>query len=57
MIDAVVPSGDEDQLAARLAAYIEAGATEVAVSPFGCGPDPEQNLADCWEVLGGIARG
>lgn len=57
MIDAVVPSGDEDQLAARLAAYVEAGASEVAVSPFGCGPNPEQNLADCWEVLSGIARG
>jgi 5,10-methylenetetrahydromethanopterin reductase len=57
MIDAVVPAGNEPELGARLQAYIDAGASEVAVSPFGCGPDPEQNLEECWEVLGGIARG
>jgi len=57
MVDAVIPSGDEDTLATRLAAYLDAGADEVAVSPFGCGPDPAGNLDDCWEVLGAIARG
>ena len=57
MIDAVIPSGDEDTLSARLGAYLEAGADEVAVSPFGCGPDPAAYLDDCWEVLGGLARG
>ncbi len=57
MIDAVIPSGDEDRLAARLDAYVEAGADEVAVSPFACGPDSERNLEDCWELLGALARG
>lgn len=57
MIDAVIPAGDEDTLAAQLSAYLDAGASEVAVSPFGCGPEPARNLEDCWEVLGGIARG
>ncbi len=42
MIDAVVPAGDEAELPARLQAYVDAGASEVAVSPFGCGPEPEQ---------------
>jgi hypothetical protein len=38
-------------------AYLDAGASEVVLSPFGCGADPEKNLDEAMEVLGGIARG
>jgi alkanesulfonate monooxygenase SsuD/methylene tetrahydromethanopterin reductase-like flavin-dependent oxidoreductase (luciferase family) len=54
--DAVVPSGDRDAIAATVAEYIDAGADEVVLSPYGCGPDPERNLDDALEVLGDIAR-
>lgn len=57
MIDDVVPYGDEDALAAHVQSYLDAGADEVVLSPFGCGPDPEKNLDELMEVLGGIARG
>jgi F420-dependent oxidoreductase-like protein len=50
MIDAVVPWGNEDALAARIGEYFDAGAGEVMVSPFGA---PIDTLM---EVLGGIAR-
>jgi F420-dependent oxidoreductase-like protein len=48
MIDAVVPWGDADELAARVQSYLDAGCDEVVLSPFG----DEKTL----EVLGDIAR-
>jgi alkanesulfonate monooxygenase SsuD/methylene tetrahydromethanopterin reductase-like flavin-dependent oxidoreductase (luciferase family) len=57
MVDAVVPWGDEDALAAKLQAYVDAGADEVVVSPIGVGPDPAASVARSLEVLGDIARG
>lgn len=50
MIDAVVPWGDEHALAKAAQAYLDAGADEVVLSPFG---EAERTL----EVLGDIARG
>jgi hypothetical protein len=50
MIDAAVPWGDEDALATRAQAYLDAGADEVVFSPFGGGDEMV-------EVLGDIARG
>jgi alkanesulfonate monooxygenase SsuD/methylene tetrahydromethanopterin reductase-like flavin-dependent oxidoreductase (luciferase family) len=49
MIEAVVPWGDEDTLAARAQAYLDAGCDEVVLSPFG---GHDKTL----EVLGDIAR-
>jgi F420-dependent oxidoreductase-like protein len=50
MIDAVVPWGDENQLAKAAQAYLDAGADEVVLSPFGGGDT-------VWQVLGDIAKG
>jgi 5,10-methylenetetrahydromethanopterin reductase len=50
MINAVVPWGDRDVLAARAQEYFDAGADEVAMSLHG--GDADKNL----EVLGDIAR-
>jgi F420-dependent oxidoreductase-like protein len=50
MIDAALPWGDEDALATRAQAYLDAGADEVVFSPFGGGDEMV-------EVLGDIARG
>jgi F420-dependent oxidoreductase-like protein len=50
MMDAVVPWGDEDAIAGRVRAYLDAGCDEVALSPYG-GDDTTL------EVLGDIARG
>ncbi|MBV9662341.1 MAG: TIGR03564 family F420-dependent LLM class oxidoreductase [Actinobacteria bacterium] len=50
MIDAVIPWGDENQLATAAQAYLDAGADEIVLSPFG-GTDT------VWQVLGDIARG
>jgi len=50
MIDAVIPWGDRDTLAARAQEYLDAGADEVAYSLHG--GDRDKNL----EVLGDIAR-
>lgn len=53
MIDAVVPWGDQDTLAARITEYFDAGADEVVLSPFAVeGDDLDKTL----EVLGDIAR-
>jgi F420-dependent oxidoreductase-like protein len=57
MIDASVVYGDEDQLAAKVQALFDAGADEVALSPFGVGPDPAASQDDCIKVLGEIAKG
>jgi hypothetical protein len=57
MIDAVVPWGDEDELAMHAQSFLDVGADEVVLSPYGCGADPAANLDDALEVLGAIARG
>jgi alkanesulfonate monooxygenase SsuD/methylene tetrahydromethanopterin reductase-like flavin-dependent oxidoreductase (luciferase family) len=57
MIDASVLYGDEDGLAAKVRALFDAGADEVALSPFGVGADPEASQADCIKVLSDIVRG
>jgi F420-dependent oxidoreductase-like protein len=57
MVDASVLYGDEDALAGKVQALLDAGADEVALSPFGVGPDPATSQADCIKVLSEIARG
>jgi F420-dependent oxidoreductase-like protein len=56
MLDASVVWGDEDGIAKAVAALLDAGAAEVALSPFGVGPDPAASQADCIRVLADIAR-
>jgi F420-dependent oxidoreductase-like protein len=57
MIDASVLHGDEDGLAAKVRALFDAGADEVALSPFGVGDDPARSQADCIQVLSDMAKG
>jgi alkanesulfonate monooxygenase SsuD/methylene tetrahydromethanopterin reductase-like flavin-dependent oxidoreductase (luciferase family) len=57
MLDAAVLHGDEDGIAHKIQALFDAGADEVAVSPFGVGDDPAGSLDDCIRVLSDIARG
>ncbi len=57
MLDAAVVHGDEDGLAAKVQELLDAGADEVALSPFGVGPDPAASQADCIRVLSDIAKG
>lgn len=57
MLDASVVHGDEGGIAAKVDALFEAGADEVALSPFGAGPDPVASQADCIRVLSDIAKG
>lgn len=54
--DAVVVWGDRTRVAATVQEYLDAGADEVVLSPYGCGADPERNLDEALEVLGDIAR-
>ena len=56
LTDAVVIWGDRDAIAAQVRAHLDAGAGEVVLSPYGCGPDPDRNLDEALEVLGDIAR-
>ena len=56
MVDATVLYGDEDGLAAKIQAFVDAGAEEVVLSPFGVGDDPAASQADCIRVLSDIAR-
>jgi F420-dependent oxidoreductase-like protein len=51
MIDAVVPHGDQDALAAALRAYAEAGVAEFAFLPVGVGSDAQASVQRTWEVL------
>ena len=51
MLDAAVVWGDEDTLATRIRALFDAGADEVALSPFGVGEDSTASQADCVRVL------
>ena len=56
MIDASVIFGDEDALATRIRSFFDAGADEVALSPFGVGDDPERSQQECLRVLTDIVR-
>ena len=51
MIDAVVPHGDQDALAAALARYREAGVDEMAFLPVGVGDDPRASVERTWATL------
>jgi 5,10-methylenetetrahydromethanopterin reductase len=57
MIDAAVLYGDEDGLATKVRALFEAGADEVALSPFGVGGDPAASQAACIRVLSDLTKG
>lgn len=57
MLEASVVSGDEDGIAAKIEALFDAGADEVALSPFGAGADPAASQDDCMRVLSEIAKG
>jgi F420-dependent oxidoreductase-like protein len=56
LTDAVVPWGDGTAITARLAEYEQAGASEVVLSPYGCGANAPRNFNEALEVLGDIAR-
>lgn len=56
MVDATVLYGDEDGLAAKIQSFIDAGADEVVLSPFGVGDDVTASQAECIGVLRDIAR-
>ncbi|MCR9092957.1 MAG: LLM class flavin-dependent oxidoreductase [bacterium] len=51
MIDAVVPHGDQEALAAALARYREAGVDEMAFLPVGVGDDPQASVERTWAAL------
>jgi F420-dependent oxidoreductase-like protein len=57
MLDASVVHGHEEALATKIQALLDAGADEVALSPFGVGPDPVASQTDCIRVLSDIAKG
>lgn len=57
MLDAAVIHGDEDQIAAKVGAFFEAGADEVVLSPFGLGDDPAGSQQDCIRILSDLAKG
>jgi F420-dependent oxidoreductase-like protein len=54
--DASVVWGDRDTIADRVQGYLDAGAAEVVLSPYGCGDDPAASFDEALEVLGDIAR-
>jgi alkanesulfonate monooxygenase SsuD/methylene tetrahydromethanopterin reductase-like flavin-dependent oxidoreductase (luciferase family) len=54
LLDAMVLWGDEEQLAARLDAYAAAGVAEVALAPFGTGPDPEADVRRTMAAVAGL---
>ena len=57
MIDASVVYGDEDGLSKRIRELTDAGADEVALSPFGVGDDLASSQQECIQVLADIAKG
>ncbi len=57
MIEAVIPWGNETQLADAVERYFAAGADEVVLSPVGVGSDPAASYERALEVLGELARG
>jgi F420-dependent oxidoreductase-like protein len=56
MIDAAILWGDEDTLARKIRGYLDAGADEVVLSPFGVGDDPAASARDLVRVLADIAK-
>jgi F420-dependent oxidoreductase-like protein len=56
MLDGAVLYGDEDGLAAKVRALFDAGADEVALSPFGVGHDPAASQADCVRILSDLVK-
>jgi alkanesulfonate monooxygenase SsuD/methylene tetrahydromethanopterin reductase-like flavin-dependent oxidoreductase (luciferase family) len=54
LLDAMVLWGDEDTLAAKLEAFAAAGVAEVAVAPFGTGPDPDADVRRTMAALAGL---
>jgi alkanesulfonate monooxygenase SsuD/methylene tetrahydromethanopterin reductase-like flavin-dependent oxidoreductase (luciferase family) len=56
MIDGAVLYGDEQTLASKVQALFDAGADEVALSPFGVGDHPAASQADCIRVLSDLAK-
>ena len=56
MVDAVIPWGNGDRLAAAVESFFAAGADEVVLSPVGVGSDPETNYERALEALGELAR-
>ncbi len=57
MLEASVVFGDEDGIAKKIQALFDAGADEVALSPFGVGPDPVGSQQECIRVLSDLAKG
>ena len=57
MLEASVLYGDEDGLAKKIQALFDAGADEVALSPFGVGDDPAASQEACIRVLSDLAKG
>ena len=56
MIDAVVPHGDAEALAAAMDRYREAGVDEMAFLPVGVGADPTASVDRTWDVLAELIR-
>ncbi len=54
LLDAMVLWGDEERLAARLEAYAAAGVAEVALAPFGTGPDPDADVRRTMAAVAGL---
>jgi alkanesulfonate monooxygenase SsuD/methylene tetrahydromethanopterin reductase-like flavin-dependent oxidoreductase (luciferase family) len=57
MVEASVLYGDEDVLARKIQALFDAGADEVALSPFGVGDDPAASQEACIRVLADLTKG
>jgi alkanesulfonate monooxygenase SsuD/methylene tetrahydromethanopterin reductase-like flavin-dependent oxidoreductase (luciferase family) len=56
MLEAVVLSGKEAQVAERLQALFDLGATEVLVSPLAAGSDREASLTRTLQLLADVAK-
>lgn len=56
IVDAVIPWGSGDQVAARVESYFAAGADEVVLSPVGVGSNPESSYESTLEVLSELAQ-
>jgi F420-dependent oxidoreductase-like protein len=57
MIEAAVVYGDDDGIATKVQALFDAGADEVALSPFGVGAEPDASRARCIQVLSDLVKG
>ena len=56
MIDAVVLSGDESQVAERLRQLFSFGASEVLVSPISAGEDQAESIHRTTRLLAELAK-